>query len=340
MTTRDAREELPLTLSRHYRELGRGRRPSDVAGHVRVRQGVYTDAASWVEAGDRARHIARIRAVAETRRIDAVFSHRSAAALHGLPTLDPLPTIVDAITSPSSRRRRGTGIDWHHLGLDPSDIVRLDGLSVTSLARTLVDIARTESFAAAVVQLDAALALPGSRPDPERWDRAGERVEREELLRRVDEIGSSPGARRAATAVGFGDGRAESVGESLSRVQMHAWGLPAPELQVPVAGTSGRRYLADFAWNGDLLLGEFDGRVKYSRNSGPPSSSSSSSLSMEDVLWAEKKREDDLRSTGRDMVRWSWTDVVDGHGLIAALQHHGLHARRRQPLSIHTRGTQ
>jgi hypothetical protein len=333
MTTSDGREHLPLKLSRHYRELGRGRRPSDVVDHRRVRQGVYTEATSWAEASEHARYVARIRAVAETRRVEAVFSHRSAAILHGLPMLQPFPTVVDAIVPPTSRRRRGTGIDWHHLDLDPADVERVDGLLVTTLARTLIDVARTESFAWAVVQLDAGLSLPKTPSTPDRWDRAGERVSRDELLQRLDALGSASGTRRAAKAIAFGDGRAGSVGESLSRLQMHAWGVPAPELQVSVRGVSGRRYLVDFAWDDGRLLGEFDGRVKYSRNAGPSSSP------MEDVLWAEKWREDDIRATGRVIVRWSWNDALDGRGLIAALQRHGLCPSRTQPLPIHTRGT-
>jgi hypothetical protein len=333
MTTSEGPERLPLSLSRDFRALGRGRRPADDTSHRRVRRGAYVESAAWFEAGDRSRHLARVRAVAETRRIEAVFSHRSAAALHGLPTLHPLPVEVDAITPPASRRRRGTGVLWHHLELDPSDIVTVDGLLVTSLPRTLLDIARTASFAEAVVQLDAGLAMEQPSFVPERWDWAGARVERGELDRRVDELGTAAGSRRAACALDFADARSGSVGESLSRIQMHAWGVPQPQLQVAVVGESGRRYVADFAWNDGRLLGEFDGRVKYSR------AAALSAAPSEEIVWAEKRREDDIRARHHDVVRWSWSDAVDGLPLVAKLERRGLIPTRRQPLPILTRGT-
>lgn len=283
----------------------------------------------WDDADAATRHRIRIQAIAETRRVDAVFSHTSAAVIHGLPLLDPPGAIVHAITDPAVRRR-ASAIAWHRRELADSDVVEIDGLLVTSLPLTLLDLARTDSFAAAVVALDAALDAPEVRP---RWDSRASRIHRDELFEQLDAIAGSAGVRRARDAVSFADGRAESVGESLSRVQMFAWGIPLPELQTEVECPSGAMRRVDFSWNGASLIGEFDGRVKYGRMHGRGDSE------VADIVWAEKRREDDLRATGASVVRWLWNDATDGTRLVALLDRYGITTARRQPRPVFTKGT-
>ncbi len=59
---------------------------------------------------------------------------------------------------------------------------------------------------------------------------------------------------------------------------------------------------ADFCWEAQRTLGEFDGRIKYRRllRAGQL---------PEDVLWAEKQREDALGDLGWQVVRWTWADL-------------------------------
>jgi hypothetical protein len=47
----------------------------------------------------------------------------------------------------------------HTAGLDPDEVVLIAGLKVTSLARTVIDLARTLPFEKSVVLADAALSL-------------------------------------------------------------------------------------------------------------------------------------------------------------------------------------
>src|SRR5699024_1700458 len=111
-----------------------------------------------------------------------------------------------------------------------------------------------------------------------------------ELLRVVAGMKSWPGVTRGRAAAHDADGRSESVGETLSRPLVTELGLgrPEPEFEIAEGRTTARV---------DLRLGmhlfEFDGRVKYARvrpyDDGRPG---------EEVLWAEKRREDWLRSLG------------------------------------------
>jgi len=73
----------------------------------------------------------------------AVLSHRSAAYLHGI--LDDSRNRVDVI-APNRRGRAPKGIAAHRDGtLVPADRVVIDGIPCTSLGRTLLDVAATES---------------------------------------------------------------------------------------------------------------------------------------------------------------------------------------------------
>ena len=80
--------------------------------------------------------------------------------------------------------------------------------------------------------------------------------------------------------------------ESLTRLRMHEAGLPAPQLQVWIAG-----FRVDFYWPSHGLVLEADGRVKYSA----------------DERWAEKRREQAIRrSAGHRVERVTWEDIFGG----------------------------
>jgi predicted transcriptional regulator of viral defense system len=69
----------------------------------------------------------------------AALSHREAAALHGLRASNRSRTDV---TTKRRLRTRRSGIDVHHsTTLDAKDITTVDGIPVTTVARTLVDLA-------------------------------------------------------------------------------------------------------------------------------------------------------------------------------------------------------
>jgi len=61
------------------------------------------------------------------------------------------------------------------------------------------------------------------------------------------------------------------------------------------------------------VIGEFDGRVKYSKYLRPGQSAS-------DAVVAEKKREDALRSHGWIVVRWTWADLEHPERLVEKLK--------------------
>ena len=260
-----------------------------------VRRGAYVRTAAGEEpstAEDRHRLV--VHAVAAQVLPGAVVSHGSAAVLHGLPVWN------DAISHVHLTRSRGTGakrradVDVHSATLPSAHTVSLDGVAVTSLARTVADLARTRSFAQAVAAGDRAVRLGLDFGDLD------------DVLRAMEQW---PGVRQARRVADFLDGRSESAGESVSRVRLWEQGLPFPIPQREIYNSAGTMIArVDFAWEDRRTVGEFDGRLKYGALVKPDQR-------IEDVLFAEKLREDALRDAGWQVVRWVWSDL-DRPGLL------------------------
>ena len=251
------------------------------------RRGAYLVGPRLAEA--EAWHRANVHAALSQLGDDVVISHLSAAVLHGLPTWGVSLDTVNVTRSRRSGGRKQRLVHVRTARLEPADVVMLDGVLVTSAARTVVDIARCTSFAAAVVVADAALARC--------------MVTSAELLHVLSRCRRWPGSPHAQRVIAFADGRAESVGESRSRVAIALAGLPRPEPQW-VVHDAGGRFVArtDFGWEQQRVVGEFDGLTKYGRLARPGQAPG-------DVVFAEKRREDEVRAEGITVVRWTWADL-------------------------------
>jgi hypothetical protein len=273
-------------------------------GHaVRLKRGAYFDARQWAALDPRTRHLARMHAITESHR-DPIFGFESAACAHGFSTLENWPDVVHVVANRASGGRSEPGIQRHCVGIDDEDIMDIGGLTVTRPLRTLVDLARSRSFAEAVVSIDSALRV--------------DHVSREELADASARNRHRRGAAAIRHAFAFGDGMADNAGESLSRVLISQLGFPRPELQVPYRRPDGGADIVDFAWPKFRLLGEFDGRGKYLKEAYLRGRTPG------DAVYDEKRREDRLRTLGNRMSRWGWTELRDSNALRSILLAAGL----------------
>lgn len=271
-----------------YNELARQARRGDL---VRLRRGSYASPTHvGTEAADRHRQL--VEATMPLLAPDAVVSHLSAAVLHALPVWgDQLGRVQVTRSAARSGKRRGN-VHVHTAPLAAEEVVAVQGLPVTTLARTVVDLGRTVAAGQAVAAGDAALRT-GLSP-----------TELDEVLALAHGRPHVAAARRVAALL---DPRSESAGESSSRVVLHELGLPPTNLQHEVFDASGRLIgRSDFAWEQHRTLGEFDGRVKYGRLLRPGETAA-------DAVYREKRREDALRDQGWQVVRWSWADLRQPH---------------------------
>ena len=265
-------------------ELARLTRQHDL---VHVRRGAYAEPPAEALTPQQA-HLQLLEATVRQSSPEAVASHISAAVVHDLPTWnDSLGRVhLSRDRTGGARQRRYSEI--HSAVLPDPDVVIVNGIRVTSLARTVVDLGCSLSMERAVAAGDAAL-------------RRG--VDPAELAELLERGRGRRGIARACRSIAFLDGRSESAGESVSRVKFHLIDLPKPDLQYDVYNADGR-WMArtDFWWEDFNTVGEFDGRIKYGRALQPEQP-------IEDVLFDEKLREDAVRDQGKQMARWIWGDL-------------------------------
>jgi very-short-patch-repair endonuclease len=250
---------------------------------TRIRRGTWADAGRGAVAPfdlrDADEHLVRrrrhaIAASASARRHgDHVVSGRSAAILHGLPTLSvpQRPELTDAEPAGLGRRPK-THIYGATLTID--DVTTWFGVPVTTVARTLVDLARHDRRDA-IMAVDAALRE--------------EAVDPPELAAALEQAVGWPGVRQARDVLALADARAESPLESLTRLALIEDGFPRPRLQVPIGA-----YRVDLLFDEARLVLESDGLGKYT-----------------DAEWRrEKRREAALRRMGFRVERVTWEDVL------------------------------
>lgn len=248
----------------------------------RLEPGVYLPSSVSRQLDDIGRHRVRIQSAATHLAAGDVFSHVSAAVLHGLalwrPDLSRLHITRDGSGGGRSARRH-----VHMAALTADEIVTVRGIPCTSIARTVVDLACTLTVDEAVIAGDSAMAADPSLAAS--------------VDRLLGTIGRRAGIVVARQVVDFLDGRSESPGESLSRVRMKQHSMPAPTLQKSVY-TPGGEFVArvDFFWDEGGIVGEFDGIGKYDGGG-------------HDTLRREKLREDALRDLGYEVVRWTWSEL-------------------------------
>lgn len=229
------------------------------------------------------RHAVLARSVVKALRSEFVIARESAAVIHGLAIPTPLrngPQFVTVVASASSRSERVEGLRIWRAALTDRDVVDVDGVFVTSIARTAMDLARGRALPRALVATDSARRLGAARG---------------EMIEVRDRFFGFPGTRFLSSAIMLSNPLSESPLESISRGVIHEAGLKAPELQVRVNGHSGKEYRADLFWSESGVVGEADGLTKYG--------------SREDLV-AEKRREDDLRRAGFIVIRWTMDEIL------------------------------
>lgn len=263
----------------------------------RVSRGAYVTSALWGESGRRARYLLRVRAVAETRQFRPVLSHWSAAAIHGIPIIGNWPEAVHITVGPTSGGRSRGSVVKHSLALRDDEVVEIDGLLVTTVARTVVDLAISASFLSAVVVADHCLHV-------DRYDRMPPLLSRDELATEFARRLPFRGHARAYSVEQFATTKADSPLESVSRVTMREIGCPPPQLQTRFDDAEGFIAETDFYWEELGLIGEADGDQKYL------DAAKRSGRTIDQVKLDEKVREDRLRALPRGVTRWRWATAM------------------------------
>ncbi|GAA0618061.1 type IV toxin-antitoxin system AbiEi family antitoxin domain-containing protein [Sporichthya brevicatena] len=277
----------PLIPAARARELGYSR---DEIERLRVarqwatlRRGIYQRGGP--EPDPRDQHLACAgAALLAVSSPDAVVAHRSAGVLWGLDFLTPpdLDTVWLAVPE-LGKVRTYPGLRLWPAQLPASHVTTGPGdLPVTTVARTVVDLARHHHFRAGVAMAESALRR--------------KLTTKPQIDQVLTDCRGWPYTRRAARALEIADGDTESVGESLTRAILAEAGLH-PQAQVTICRGDGTTIgRVDFLFADERVIVEFDGRLKYDDP---------------DALWKEKLREDELRAAGYQVIRVTWGQLMN-----------------------------
>jgi hypothetical protein len=213
----------------------------------------------------------------------ATISHRASAALRGLAGFEEESV---ELTVPAQRRGSGPGI-VHRNHLLKVDRTIIDKIPVTTVARTLIDVAAVAPPDAVEEAIDDAL-------------RKG-MVSIPRMRRRLNEIAGGGGRHWITLIRTFLDAREETgVPQSVLETKMlrtlKRAGLPRPMLQFPVH--DGRRTIAivDFAFPSELVAVETDG---YRWHSGR-------------TPWQnDRTRRNQLTALGWRVIHVTWDELRD-----------------------------
>jgi len=257
---------------------------------IRVRRGVFTRVAEAASEARASQHLDLVRAALDSRREPHMVSHLSAVAVYGLPLpLGGVDTVHLTALSPWARTTRRSGLWVHHANSYDNETCELNGLVLSSLARTVADCLRDFSPRVSVPIADAALHR--------------RLVTRDEVLAEMAMQCHWPGRSRADVAAPLVDGRRESWLESYAFVRFAEWGISLPHPQVEVFDETGH-FVArtDGAWIEDATVLELDGMAKYQMPTN--------GMVDPDAVWeGEKARYDRLGNLGLERVRFGLTDL-------------------------------
>lgn len=202
----------------------------------------------------------------------AWLSHYSALVAHGLP-VDGADLGRVHLTRTCDRQSRQQPAFTLHPAL---------GVAIDETTRLSVALVQTGTVCDPFAVLCAADAALGRGL-----------VTSESLLRASELTARHPGTARTRTLLVHADGRHESPGETRLAAVLRQLGVAATP-QVRLSGDQWR-YRVDFLLEGAPVVIEFDGKIKY--GSG-------------DDVFAEKVREDRIRSWGYEVVRVTWADLA------------------------------
>lgn len=277
-------------VTRHHLAGARGR------AEVRsIGPGVYAVSSPWSDLSPQERHRWLSRSVA-ARDDDSVLSHVSAALAWGLPNpRGEVPAVWLTVTGRPRVNRPQSWVHLHRAAIPHRHRRELDGVRVTSPARTVVDCLRSLRPGDALAIADAAvrrgltclLEIEDAMDVQHRWPHLG----------------------RAHTVLPLLDPRRENWLESYSAARLHAHGIPLATPQVEVRDLDGR-FVArvDALWEETGVVGEADGAGKYLGDFDEDGDRSPNAVARR--VMAAGVREGRLRDLGLGVVRWDPDEIV------------------------------
>ncbi|KZE93543.1 hypothetical protein AVP42_01830 [Agromyces sp. NDB4Y10] len=190
----------------------------------------------------------RCRAYGERMRPCEAFTHRTAAALHGLPVPSRGDGLIDVGACEPHGIPRARGVRGHRLRPDLVRVVEFDGLRVVSAVDAWCQLAAELTERQLVVLGDALVR------------RRHASATLEQLRAATRRMAGRRGSRKLVRALAKVRPRTDSPAETELRLDLIEAGLPEPEVNVAIHDAHGRQIaIADLVYPEWRVIVEYDG---------------------------------------------------------------------------------
>ncbi len=276
---------VPNALTRGPVTLDEARRHGLDRWHLHGRRWRRVGPATYVQSG--VADTPELRLAAASRRLPpgAAFSGLAAAWLHGLTgdLPEPIEVTVPANVTVSAR----VGMKVRRCGLEREDVVRVGGLPVTSVARTLRDVCIRTPLVEAVVLVDAALHA--------------RLISLAALRSAAAAATGKQGVQLLRRAIDHAEPKAESPMETRMRMILVLSGLPRPEAQVTI-----RDGLLRFCGRVDLYYPQAKLAIEYD------------GATHKDSIAEDNRRHNRLVHAGVRVLRFTAADLYNTPELVVS----------------------
>lgn len=265
----------------------------------RIRHGSYVVYQAWHALDAAEQHGLEGRAVLARAGTETVISHSSALPHWGSPTWGLDLSRVHVTRTDGKAGRKHAGVRQHRGRVASEDVVRRNGVPVTTPARLLIEVATVANLESSLIVWNHFLHHKLTTAD--------------EVVRRYREVidgakGSMerwPDTLLVNLLLMLADERIESVGETRTMHLCWKQHLPMPVPQLEIRDRAGRVVARlDFAWPEHKVWLEFDGKAKYSQHLRKGETPA-------DAVLREKRREEMIYElTGWRCIRITWRDLM------------------------------
>jgi len=228
----------------------------------------------------------------------AVPSHATAARVHQLAV--PAEHRVQHVTLPRAQRRRNRrDLHFHTRSIGYGEVERREGVPVTTVARTVADLATVLERLHAVWAIDDALRQ--------------RRCEKADVVAVIERWRGGSGCVPARERLDEADGVAESILETAGRLVLRDRGVPLPIPQYSLRAPDGT-FVArlDGAYLREKVALEYDGADPHG---------------LPEAVFRDRWRQNRLPELGWTVLRFTWWDVMRDPDGVAAMVQRALHHR-------------
>jgi hypothetical protein len=224
--------------------------------------------------------------------IGAVPSHQTAARMHRIAV--PEQDRVQHVTVARQQRRRNRpDLHFHTRSIGCGEVERRDGVPVTTVARTLADLATSLEQLRAVWAIDDALRR--------------RLCARTDIVAVIERWRGGAGCVSAQERLDQADGVAESILETAGRLVLRDRGVPLPIPQYQLWAPDGTLVARlDGAYLREKVALEYDGADPHG---------------LPEAVFRDRWRQNGLPELGWTVLRFTWWDVMhDPDGVAAIVQ--------------------